>query len=47
VHEVLVTLKYVNGHPVASNLQHTDILSSKQSSLPYTQRPQGILDENG
>jgi len=47
VHDVLVTLKYVNGHPVASHLQHTNILSSKWGSVPYCQRPQGLLDENG
>jgi hypothetical protein len=43
----MVTIKYVAGRPTASHIQHVNILSSKLNSLPYCQRPQGILDENG
>lgn len=48
VREVLVTLtRGSDGKPVASNLESTNIHSSKLPALPYNQRPHGVMDQVG
>jgi hypothetical protein len=47
VREVLVTLTTEEGKPVASNLESTNIHSSKWATVPYNQRPHGVMDQVG
>lgn len=48
VREVLVSLATgSNGQPVASNLESTNIHSSKWATVPYNQRPHGVMDQVG
>jgi hypothetical protein len=47
VREVLVTLSTEDGKPVASNLESTNIHSSKWATVPYNQRPHGVMDQVG
>lgn len=48
VKEVLVTLTAgKDGAPVASNMEGTNIHSSKWATVPYSQRPHGVMDQVG
>lgn len=48
VREVLVTLTQgQDGKPVASMLESTNIHSSKWATVPYNQRPHGVMDQVG
>lgn len=47
VREVLVTLHDEGDSVTVSDMQKVNIHSSKVESVPYAQRPQGHLDENG
>lgn len=48
VREVLVTLTTGrDGKPVASNMENTNIHSSKWATVPYAQRPHGVMDQVG
>lgn len=48
VREVLVTLTMgADKMPVVSNLEKVNIHSSKWATVPYNQRPHGVMDQVG
>lgn len=48
VREVLVTITYDgSGKPTASNMESSNIHSSKWATVPYNQRPHGVMDQVG
>lgn len=48
VREVLVTLRMGSDKmPVVSNLEKVNIHSSKWETVPYDQRPHGVMDQVG
>lgn len=48
VREVLLTLTAgKNGAPTVSNMESSNIHSSKWATVPYNQRPHGVMDQVG
>jgi hypothetical protein len=48
VREVLVTITQGgSGQPQAGNLQAVNVHSSKWATVPYNQRPHGVMDQVG
>lgn len=47
VREVLVTLTGGPQQPTAGNLERVNIHSSKWATVPYNQRPHGVMDQVG
>ena len=48
VREVLVTLTMgADKMPIVSNLEKVNVHSSKWATVPYNQRPHGVMDQVG